>query len=61
MKVFVIEYATVSPSVLAAEIESRFDCLCSWRELSEDAYEMCVTGDCGGEALAEIIAEVVAF
>lgn len=60
MKVFVVEYAAVSPSVLAAAIESRFDCLCSWRELSEDAYEMCVTGDYDGEALFEAIAEVVA-
>ena len=43
MKTFVIEYAKISPAVLAAILENKFTCLCSWRDINEDSFEFTVT------------------
>ena len=42
MNTFVIEYATISPAVLAAILENKFTCFCSWRDINEDSFEFTV-------------------
>ena len=43
MKTFVIEYAKISPAVLAAILENKFTSFCSWRDINEDSFEFTVT------------------
>ena len=40
---FVIEYATISPAVLAAILENKFTCFYTWRDINEDSFEFTVT------------------
>ena len=42
MKTFVIEYATISPAVLATIVENTFDCFCDWHDVNEDFFEFVV-------------------
>ena len=45
-KTVIIEYVTISPAILANKIEKAFTCLCSWRDIDEDHYELTVIGIC---------------
>lgn len=42
MKTFVIEYAMISPAVLATIVENTFDCFCDWHDVNEDFFEFVV-------------------
>ena len=42
MKTFVIEYARISPAVLATIVENTFDCFCDWHDVNEDFFEFVV-------------------
>ena len=42
MKTVIIEYATISPAVLASIIENKFTCFCNWRDINEDSFEFTV-------------------
>lgn len=57
MKTVIIEYARISPAVLASRIEKAFDCLTSWRELDEDCFEFSVYGCVTLDELEDILAE----
>lgn len=46
MKTVIIEYAKISPAVLADKIERAFSCLCKWKDIDEDYYEFTVIGIC---------------
>ena len=39
MKTFVIEYAIISPAVLATIVENTFDCFCDQHDVNEDFFE----------------------
>ena len=43
MNIFVIKYTTIGPAVLAAILENKFTCFCSWRDINEDSFEFTVT------------------
>lgn len=57
MKTVIIEYARISPAVLASRIEKAFDCLTSWRELDEDYFEFSVYGCVALDELEDVLAE----
>ena len=61
MKTVIIEYATISPAILANKIEKAFTCLCSWRDIDEDHYELTVIGVCACDMdeLEDVLAEYV--
>ena len=43
MKTVIIEYAAISPAVLASRIEYAFEgCMCHWRDIDEDYFEFSV-------------------
>lgn len=44
MKTVIIEYAKVSPAVLATIVEKAFACLCDWHDIDEDFFEFIVIG-----------------
>ena len=44
MKTFVIEYAMISPAVLATIVGNTFDCFCGWHDINEDFFEFVVLG-----------------
>ena len=57
----IIEYATISPAVLASKIEKVFTCLCNWRDIDEDYFEFTVIGVCACDMdeLEDVLAEYV--
>ena len=57
----IIEYATISPAVLANKIEKAFACLCNWKDIDEDYYEFTVIGVCACDMdeLEDVLAEYV--
>lgn len=46
MKTVIIEYAVISPAVLANKVEKAFSCLCNWKDIDEDYFEFTVIGVC---------------
>ena len=59
MKTVIIEYAVISPAVLASKIEKAFTCLCNWRDIDEDYFEFTVIGACDMNELEDVLAEYV--
>ena len=59
MKTVIIDYAVISPSVLASRIERAFGCLCAWHDLSEDFFEFSVMGCHDLAILEDVLAEYV--
>ena len=61
MKTGIIEYAVISPAVLANNIEKAFACLCNWRDIDEDYFEFTVIGVCAWDMdeLEYVLAEYV--
>ena len=57
----IIEYAVISPAVLANKIEKAFTCLCNWRDINEDYFEFTVIGVCACDMdeLENVLAEYV--
>ena len=57
----IIEYAVISPAVLANKIEKAFTCLCNWRDIDEDYFEFTVIGVCACDMdeLEGVLAEYV--
>ena len=57
----IIEYATISPAVLASKVEKTFSCLCNWRDIDEDYFEFTVIGVCACDMdeLEDVLAEYV--
>ena len=57
----IIEYAVISPAVLATKIEKAFTCLCNWRDIDEDYFEFTVIGVCACDMdeLEDVLAEYV--
>ena len=57
----IIEYATISPAVLANKVEKAFACLCNWKDIDEDYFEFTVIGVCACDMdeLEEVLAEYV--
>ena len=57
----IIEYAVISPAVLANKIEKAFACLCNWRDIDEDYFEFTVIGVCACDMdeLEGVLAEYV--
>lgn len=59
MKTVIIEYAVISPAVLANRVERAFNCLTSWRDSNEDFFEFSVF-DCSDLGMLEdVLAEYV--
>lgn len=43
MKTVIVEYAVVSPAVLASKVEYWFPgCVCRWKDIDEDFFEFSV-------------------
>ena len=61
MKTIIIEYAVISPAVLANKIGKAFSCLCSWNNIDENYYEFTVIGVCACDMdeLEDVLAEYV--
>ena len=59
MKTVIIEYAVISPAVLANKVEKAFSCLCNWRDIDEDYFEFTVIGACDMNELEDVLAEYV--
>ena len=60
MKSIIIDYAVVSPAVLATIIERAFKCaLCDWFDIDEDSFEFRVMGCDDLEMLEDILAKYV--
>ena len=61
MKTVIIEYAVISPAVLANKIGNAFTCLCSWNDIDENYYEFTVIGVCACDMdeLEDVLAEYV--
>ena len=57
MKTVIIEYARISPAVLASRIEKAFECLTFWRELDTDYFEFSVYGCVALDELEDVLAE----
>lgn len=53
----VIEYAKISPCVLAERIEKAYRCMTYWRELNEDYFEITVIGQLDLDMLRDLVAE----
>jgi hypothetical protein len=54
MKTVIIDYATISPAVLANIVEKAFDCFCNWSDIDEDFFKFSVY-DCSDLAGLEKI------
>lgn len=60
MKTVLIEYATISPAVLALIIEKAFEnALCSWHDCGRDYFEFSVYGAGDLAELEDVLAEYV--
>ena len=59
MKTVIIEYATISPAVLANRIEKAFNCLTNWIDIDEDYFEFSVYGCTNLAELEDVLAEYV--
>jgi len=59
MKTVIIEYAKISPAVLASRIEKAFECLTNWRDIDEDYFEFSVYGRFDLAELEDVLAEFV--
>lgn len=60
MKTVIVEYATISPSVLVMRVESAFSsAICQWKDLDEDYFEFTVFGVDDLLMLENILAEYV--
>lgn len=59
MKTVIIEYATISPIILANKVERAFNCLTSWTDIDEDYFEFSVYGCTDLEMLEDVLAEYV--
>lgn len=59
MKTVIIEYAVISPAVLANKIEKAFSCLCNWKDIDEDYFEFSVYGCTDLSELEDVLAEYV--
>ena len=57
----IIEYAVISPAVLANKVEKAFSCLCNWKDIDEDYFEFTVIGVCACDMdeLEDVLAEYV--
>ena len=45
MKVVIIDYAEISPAVLAHNLETTIPCSCGWVDIDEDYFEFSVICD----------------
>lgn len=59
MKVVILDYALISPAVLAQRVEKAFNCLCSWSDIDEDFFEFRVYGCSDLASLEDVLAEYV--
>lgn len=59
MKTVIIEYAFISPAILAHYIERAFGCYTTWRDIDEDYFEFSVFGCSDLEMLEDVLAEYV--
>lgn len=59
MKTVTIEYAVISPTVLANKIEKAFSCLCNWKDINKDYYEFTVIGAYSMDELEGVLVEYV--
>ena len=57
----IIEYATISPAILANKVEKAFTCLCYCYGIDKDYYEFTVIGVCACDMdeLEDVLAEYV--
>lgn len=61
MKTVIIEYARISPSVLANRISNAFHCLTNWKDIDEDYFEFSVYGCTELAELEDVLAEYVQY
>ena len=59
MKTVIISYERISPVVLANRIERGFECLCVWRDINEDFFELSVFYCEDLDMLEDVLAEYV--
>ena len=59
MKTVIIEYARISPAVLANRISNAFHCLTNWKDIDEDYFEFSVYGCTELAELEDVLAEYV--
>ena len=59
MKTVIIEYARISPAVLANRISNAFHCLINWKDIDEDYFEFTVYGCTELAELEDVLAEYV--
>lgn len=57
MKTVIIDYAKISPAVLATMVERAFGCLCSWTDIDEDFFEFRVFYCTELDELEDLLAE----
>ena len=55
----IIEYAVISPAVLANRIGSAFHCMTNWKDIDEDHFEFSVYGCTDLSELEDVLAEYV--
>lgn len=61
MKTVIIEYARISPAVLANRISNAFHCLTNWKDIDEDYFEFSVYGCTELAELEDVLAEYVQY
>ena len=61
MKTVIIEYARISPTVLANRISNAFHCLTNWKDIDEDYFEFSVYGCTELAELEDVLAEYVQY
>ena len=61
MKTVIIEYARISPAVLADRISNAFHCLTNWKDIDEDYFEFSVYGCTELAELEDVLAEYVQY
>lgn len=59
MKTVIIEYAVISPAVLANRVEDALNCLTLWKDIDEDYFEFSVFNCADLDILEDILAEYV--
>ena len=59
MKTVIIEYATISPAVLANRIEKAFNCFTMFKNINDDYFEFYVIGCTNLAELEDVLAEYV--
>lgn len=62
MKTVIIEYATISPSILSKRICKECTCLSSWKDVNEDYFEISFFAFCYPDGIVKaekILAEYV--